>query len=206
MGKGDNMEKSESRADNTGKRKSGTPGNSPASGNQKKPISKSKNDADEGSFERYRYLIRILKGAFLPVLYVVVSIFMLRKYVYEFTNYYQYDVLMILAGVLVGIFAMSGMTVFNIIRARDRKKEGVKIDNTLIIAVYVPLILILVILALVFGLSTVWQFSIGFFVTSIIPPLIVLLGEVTSKGKFYVLEREKPKKMLKLVLVPNPPE
>mgnify|MGYP006284326435 CR=1 FL=1 len=200
------MEKSEGRADNTGKRKSGTTGKSPSAGNNKKPVTKSNTVTDDGSFERYRYLIRILKGAFLPVLYVIVSIFMLRKYVYEFTNYYQYDVLMILAGVLVGLFAMSGMTVFNILRAKDGKKEGVEINNTLIIAVYLPLILILVILALVFGLSTVWQFSIGFFVTSIIPPLIVLLGEVTSRGKFYVLEREKPKKMLKLVLVPNPPE
>ncbi len=200
------MEKSEGRADNTGKRKSGITGKSSSAGNNKKPVSKSNTVTDDGSFERYRYLIRILKGAFLPVLYVIVSIFMLRKYVYEFTNYYQYDVLMILAGVLVGLFAMSGMTVFNILRAKDGKKEGVEINNTLIIAVYLPLILILVILALVFGLSTVWQFSIGFFVTSIIPPLIVLLGEVTSRGKFYVLESEKPKKMLKLVLVPNPPE
>jgi hypothetical protein len=153
--------------------------------------------------EKSRYLIRILKGTALPILYVFVSFLMLRKYVLEYTGYYEYNILMIAAGSGLGLLCMSGLTVFNVFRASRKRKTGIEIKNTFIIGVYVPLILLILIIALVNGISSVWQFSMGFFFTAIIPPLIVLTVELSTRSKFFVKETEGPNSSLHLIFVPN---
>jgi hypothetical protein len=65
---------------------------------------------------------------------------------------------------------------------------------------------VIVLLAMLYGLSTVWQFSIGFFMTAIIPPLVVILSEVVSKGRFFIREMDDPKKGRRLYMLPTPME
>jgi hypothetical protein len=59
------------------------------------------------------------------------------------------------------------------------------------------------ILALLWGISTAWQFSIGYFASAIAPPFIVGITEVVSKGRFLIRETESPKKITELLLVAN---
>jgi hypothetical protein len=76
-------------------------------------------------------------------------------------------------------------------------------DSKIILYTYIPVLFIIVILAFIAGISTAWQFSIGFFGTSMVPPLLVVMIEAISKGKFFVRETEKPVRKRFLVLVPN---
>jgi hypothetical protein len=131
------------------------------------------------------------------------SVLMLRKYSMEYPNYFDYEVLFIALGVSLGLLAVTGLTLWNVLRAKKNAKQGVRLETKIIIAVYVPIMLIVVVIALFFGLSQAWQFSIGFFATTPVPPLIVLLMELTSKGHFLVREYERPSKMRYLLLVSN---
>ncbi|MCU0799256.1 MAG: hypothetical protein MUC62_06250 [Candidatus Thermoplasmatota archaeon] len=154
-------------------------------------------------FSQDRYLTRMLKGMALPLLYTIVSVLMLRKYSLEYPSYYDYEVLFIALGVGLGFLAITGLTLYNVLRAKKNAKQGVRLETKMIIAVYLPIMFIVLVIALFFGLSQAWQFSIGFFATTLLPPLIVLITEVTSKGHFFVREYERPSKMRYLLLVSN---
>jgi hypothetical protein len=150
-----------------------------------------------------RYLTRILKGMALPLLYTVVSILMLRNYSAEYPNYFEYEILFIAAGAVLGLMAITGSTVYNVMRAKKDVKRGAKLETKMILIAYLPIMVIVLVIALFFGLSQAWQLSVGFFATTAVPPLFVLLIELASKGHLMVREYEKPSKMRYLVLIPN---
>jgi hypothetical protein len=158
-------------------------------------------DKAVAEYTQDRYLTRILKGMALPLLYTIISVMMLRNYTLEYPNYFDYEVLFIALGALLGGVAITGSTLFNVLKAKKNTKMGAKLTTKTIILVYIPIFLIVVLIALFFGLSKAWQFSIGFFATTLVPPLFVLAMEVASKGHFYVREYERPSKMRYLVLV-----
>jgi hypothetical protein len=169
----------------------------PTNGKEAAPAKKA------SEYTQARYWTRIAKGTALPLLYTVMSIILLRKYVLEWPHYYDYKVLFIVLGVFFGLLTMTGITAYNVIRARKNPSKGIKMDSKIILFTYIPVLFIIVILALIAGISTAWQFSIGFFGTSIVPPLLVVLIEAISKGKFFVRETEKPETKRLLVMVPN---
>jgi hypothetical protein len=136
----------------------------------------------------HRYLIRIVKGSILPILYALMSIYMLQKYVLEYPKEYDYEVIILAIGFILGIGTMSGMAVVNMLRAKKKAKTGITLQLKTGFIIYAPIFIIFVVLALFWGIATVWQFSIGFFATAVFPLLLVLLFELTSKGKFFVQE------------------
>ena len=136
----------------------------------------------------YRYRTRMLKGSILPILYGVISIQMLNRYIYVFPDYFKYEMMMILVGFLIGVGGMSGITLINLIRAKKNPEEGCELKFMVGIVIYLPFIIILLALAFFYGLSTAWQFSTGFFVAPIFPLIFVTLFEVGTKGKFFVQE------------------
>jgi len=157
---------------------------------------------DTGKFKQYRYRTRILKGAILPILYGVVSFQMLNLYVYEFPEYYKYNIMIILLGFLLGLISISSLTFFNMLRAKKNRGNGVKLNSVIGVAIYIPFLLILLTLALFYGLALAWQFSMGFFITAIFPILIVIFYELSSKLKFFVEEiPDQPSEGRRLVAV-----
>lgn len=154
-------------------------------------------------YMQYRYWTRILKGSALPILYTVVSVFMLRNYSLHFPNYFEYDILFISLGIVLGLLTVTGLTATNLLRAKKKAKKGAKLDQWIVLAVYLPILLVVMVIALFLGLSTMWQFSIGFFGTMVVPPLLVLLFETAFKGRFFVREYERPIRMKDLVLIPT---
>jgi hypothetical protein len=153
-----------------------------------------------------RYWVRILKGSALPLLYTLVSLWLLRKYVYEYTDYYDYDTMMILLGAGLGLITMTGMTLFNLYKAKTSSGKGVYLKSVTTLIVFTPILMVMVVLAMLYGISTAWQFSIGFFITSAIPPVVVILSEVVSKGKFFISEIGDQKNGRRLYLLKTPSE
>lgn len=164
------------------------------------PTRKAKGGKDKSLEIRYR--TRILKGSFLPFLYGIISVMMLRNYTLEFPEHYQIELLLILIGFLLGFAAMSGITLSNIIRTKNNPNSESKMNFSIGLAISIPFIIITVILALFKGLASAWQFSIGFFLAAIFPALFVILFEVSTKKKFFIREtEEEPEKGRKLVAV-----
>ena len=127
---------------------------------------------------------------------------MLNKYVYEFPGYYTYETMMILGGFLLGLVGMLVIILANLIRAKRNPKEGCALKLKAGIIVFIPFLVILLVLAFFYSISTAWQFSMGFFLASIFPVIIVTLFEVGSKGKFFVREVEgDPSEGRKLVFI-----
>jgi len=158
---------------------------------------------DGSSFSQHRYWARIAKGCVLPLLYTIVSLFMLRNYVTTFSDRFDYEVTIILAGTALGLLTMTGLTVFNIVRARKDRKKGAKLETYVMISAFSPILIIVIVMALFMGLWTVWQFSIGFFATTLVPPVLVLILEQALKGQFFVREFERPAGSKSLVIVPT---
>jgi hypothetical protein len=166
-------------------------------------------------FSKVRYRTRIIKGSVLPILFGLLSLLMLNNYVLEFPEYYEYNTLMILFGFLLGFGSLSGITISNLVKAKGKQAKGINyhaaaylngidLNVTKGVAVFLPFIIIAVILALYLGLATAWQFSMGFFFAAIFPILIVVFYEVSSKGKFFVHEgQEGISEIRKLVFVPS---
>jgi RNase P subunit RPR2 len=139
-------------------------------------------------FSDYRYRSRMLKGSILPILYGIISLQMLNSIVFQFPNYYEYKVTIILAGFILGFGILSGITSANLMRAKRNQKNGAQLKVFVGIAAFTPFIVIVLGLALFESISTAWQFSIGFFLATIFPILIVTVVEAGSKGKFFVRE------------------
>lgn len=150
----------------------------------------------------YRYRTRIFKGTILPILFGVMSVQMLNKYIYEFPGYFEYEIEMILAGFLLGFIALSGITLANLVRAKRNPTNGCKLRVAVGLFAYLPFIIILLILAFFEGISLAWQFSTGFFLAAIFPLIFVTLYETGSKGKFFVQEKASdPSKERKLIFM-----
>lgn len=161
----------------------------------KKPLKPlTKPEKEKSRFKEYRYRTRIIKGSILPILYGILSIQLLNKYVYEFPNYFEYKMMLILFGFLLGLGIMSGITIANLIRAKKKPVKstdyylGVDLNIKTGVLVVVPFLAIVIILAFFYSISEAWQFSTGFFLAAFFPFMIVILYEVVSKGKFFIRE------------------
>ncbi len=153
-------------------------------------------------FSKYRYRTRILKGSILPILFGVISIQMLSKTVYEFPIYYEYEPMIILIGFLLGLGTLTVIIMLNLVRAKKSGKEGCEIKTKIGVIALLPFLIILLTLLLFFGVATAWRFGTGFFLAAIFPPIIVIVYEANSKGKFFVKEyKDDPSKGRKLIFI-----
>jgi hypothetical protein len=142
----------------------------------------------EKKVREYRYMTRILKSMILPLFFGLMSIWMLNNYVNGFEPYYKYDFEIIGMGFLLGLVAMNGFVIYNMRVARREGKCPAKQFNGLIIslAFLVPYIYYV----LLVNPAGAWRFSIGFFLSAVITPLIVKAYESFSRGKFFIQEEE----------------
>lgn len=153
-------------------------------------------------FSKYRYRTRILKGSVLPILYGIISIQMLNKFIFEYPDYFEYEIMLILGGFLLGFTILSVVTLINLIGAKKNPKKGRELKLITGFIVFIPFLVILISIALFLGISQAWQFSMGFFLTAIFPILIVTFYEMSAKGKFFVKEfKDDPSKGRKLVFI-----
>jgi hypothetical protein len=154
------------------------------------------------NFSNYRYRTRLLKGSILPILYGIISIRMLNRYVLEFPDTFEYEIFIILAGFLLGFGSLTGLIISNLTRSKRNPQIGAELKFSGAIVAFLPFLLIGIILMLFFGLATAWQFSTGFFLTALFPVIFVTLIELNAKGKFYVREFTiDPSKGRKLIFV-----
>jgi hypothetical protein len=113
---------------------------------------------------------------------------MLTSFKLQFSDYIELEIMIILGGFFLGFFAISSITIANLIRAKRNGKSGCNLDVKVGLVAYVPFIVILIVLAFFESISTAWKFSTGFFLAPIFPLIIVTLYETGSKGKFFVKE------------------
>ncbi|UCE73818.1 MAG: hypothetical protein JSV56_12480 [Methanomassiliicoccales archaeon] len=139
-------------------------------------------------YSKYRYRTQMLKGCILPILYGVISLQLLNNYKLQFSDYIELEIMIILGGFILGFFAISSITIANLIRAKKNGKSGCNLNVKVGLVAYVPFIVILIALALFESIATAWKFSTGFFLAAIFPLIIVTLYETGSKGKFFVKE------------------
>lgn len=153
-------------------------------------------------FKNYRYRTRILKGTILPILFCLISIQILTKTVFEFSNYFEYESEIILMGFLLGFVTFSGIVMMNLMRAKKSGKTGCNLNTKLGVIALLPILIIFFTFMLFYSLATAWRFATGIFLAAVFPILIVTLYEVSSKGKFFVREvKEDPSKGRKLIFL-----
>jgi cation transport ATPase len=153
-------------------------------------------------FKKYRYRTRLLKGSILPILFGVISIQMLSKTVYDFAGYYEYELIVILFGFLLGLGTLFVIIMPNLVRAKKSGKRGCELNTKLGIIALLPFLIILFTLVFFYSISIAWRFGTGFFFAAIFPPIIVVVYEAVSKGKFFVREaKDDPSKGRKLVFI-----
>ena len=152
----------------------------------------------EKKVREYRYMIRILKSLFFPLLFAMMSFWMLYQYVNGFEPYYRYDFNIILGGFGLGILAMNGFVIYNMrVAKREGKTPANQLNGILILLLF--LVPYLYYLLLVSGASA-WRFSIGFFLSAVITPVIVKAYEAVARGKFYVREEEVDDKLTRTLV------
>jgi len=142
----------------------------------------------EKKVREYRYRTRILKAAVLPIFFSLMSFMMLYNYVTGYEPYFSYDFEIILAGFAVGLVVTTGFLVANMRVARRDGAYPSRQRNSIIIilAFLVPYLYLM----LIESLSLAWKFSIGYFFSALLTPIVVTMYESQSHGKFYVQEEE----------------
>jgi hypothetical protein len=142
----------------------------------------------EKKVREYRYINRILKSMFLPLLFGMMSVWMLYNYVNGFEPYYKYDLNIIALGFVLGLASMNGFVIYNMRLAKREGRSPARQLNGLIIllAFLVPYLYYI----LLVNPAGAWRFSIGFFLSAAVTPLIVKLYESYSRGKFFIQEEE----------------
>lgn len=137
---------------------------------------------DEG---KSPYITRWAKASFFPMLYFIVSLSLLRKIRYEYSDYYDYDSLYLMLGMLVGFIFLVIATTGTMLRAK-RVKKPIQLKGR---ATWIGVIVFIGIsfyLAYFEGLAYAWMFSIGFLATGLIIVLIGFLLEKSGKGTYWV--------------------
>jgi hypothetical protein len=131
------------------------------------------------------YITRWAKVSFLPMLYLVISLSLLRKIRYEYQEYYDYDPFYILVGLMVGaIFLVISATGTMLRAKRVRKPILLKGKST-----WLGLLVFIGIsgyLAVFDGLAYAWLFSIGFLGAGMLIVGIGFMLEKSGKGVFWV--------------------
>lgn len=153
-------------------------------------------------FSDYRYRTRMLKATILPIIFGLVSLSMLNSNVMQFPKYYEYKIIIILAGFILGFGVLTGITTANLVRAKKKGTNGCQLNKAMGFVGFLPFIIVLLALTLFDSLSTAWQFAVGFFFAPIFSILIIAAVEAGSKGKFYIRELvDDPSYGRKLVFV-----
>jgi hypothetical protein len=152
----------------------------------------------EKKVREYRYMVRILKSLFFPLLFAGMSFWMLYQYVNGFEPYYKYDFNIILGGFGLGVLAMNGLVIYNM---RAAKREGRAAANQLaglviLLAFLVPYLYYM----LLVNPAGAWRFSIGFFMSAIFTPVIVKAYETVARGRFYIQEEEVDDKLTRTLV------
>jgi hypothetical protein len=142
----------------------------------------------EKKVREYRYRTRVLKAAILPVLFSLMSFLMLYNYVTGYEPYFTYDFEYIMAGFAVGLVVTTGFLVANMRVARRDGAYASRQRNSIVIilAFLAPYLYLMMIKSL----SLAWKFSIGYFFSAMLTPIVVMVYEMQSHGKFYVQEEE----------------
>ena len=137
---------------------------------------------DEG---KSPYVIRWAKVSFFPMLYFAVSLSLLRKIRYEYSEYYDYDSLYLMLGMIVGFIFLVLATTGTMLRAK-RVKKPIQLKGR---ATWIGVIVFIGIsfyLAYFEGLAYAWMFSIGFLATGLVIVLIGFALEKSGKGTYWV--------------------
>ena len=144
--------------------------------------------AAERKIREYRFMKRILKSMLLPLLFSLMSFWMLSNYVKAFEPYYNYDFEIIIMGFLVGFLAMNGFVFYNMrIAKREGKYVARQLNGVLIMVAFLgPYVYYM----LFINPASAWRFSMGFFISAVITPIMVKAYESMARGKFYIQEEE----------------
>ena len=133
------------------------------------------------------YVMRIVKGSIFPVLYLVISLQLLRRYTYEYSEYYSFEQMYILLGFALGAVSLLLISARGMLRARRLRMPIALSDRGVVVGVGLFLT-VSIFLALFYSLSSAWQFSIGFFAAGLLTPILGFAIEKGSKGMFWVKE------------------
>lgn len=133
------------------------------------------------------YISRNLKGAFFPFLYVVISLQLLRRYQFEYGEFYDFEPLFILVGFALGLLTLFALESRSMLRAR-RARSPVALSDRGVMFGVVVFIAVSVYLAAFKGLAFAWLFSIGFMGAGLIVPVVGMAIERLSKGRFWVTD------------------
>jgi hypothetical protein len=131
------------------------------------------------------YVVRWAKVSFFPLLYFVISLSLLRKIRYEYAEYYDYDPIYILLGLVVGFIFLVIAATATMARAK-RVKKPILLKNR---ATWIGLLVFIGIsffLAYDAGLAYAWLFSIGFLASGLLIVLVGFMMERSGKGMFWV--------------------
>jgi hypothetical protein len=142
----------------------------------------------EKKVREYRYRTRVLKAAILPVLFSLMSFLMLYNYVTGYEPYFEYNFDIIMAGFAVGLVVTTGFLVANMRVARRDGSYVSRMRNSLFIAL--AFLAPYLYLMLFESLSLAWKFSIGYFFSAMLTPVVVMAYESMSRGRFFVQEEE----------------
>jgi hypothetical protein len=169
----------------------GTGADLPAPASPEPPLSPPAADVPqvaERKLREYRYRTRILKATLLPIIFSVMSVLMLYNYVTEFEPYFGWDLQIIIAGFAIGFIVMGGLVVTNMRRAKRAGAYSAKqwYGAVIILAFVVPYAYFI----LFVNPSSAWRFSIGYFLSALLTPLVVVSYEAFADGKFYIEEED----------------
>jgi len=131
------------------------------------------------------YILRWAKVSFFPMLYFIISMSLLRKIQYEYSEYYDYDPFYIMLGLMVGTIFLVIATTGTMLRAKRARKpillKGKATWLGLLVFIGVSFYL-----AFTDGLAYAWMFSIGFLAAGLLIVGIGFLLEKSGKGMFWV--------------------
>jgi hypothetical protein len=133
------------------------------------------------------YLIGILKGSFFPLLYVLISVQLLRRYLFEYEQYYDFEPLYLMVGFVLGAITLLLISAQGMLRARRARSPVALGDRGVLVGVGL-FVVVSVALAFLYGLAYAWQFSIGYFAAGLLTPLVGYALEKGSRGTFWVKE------------------
>jgi len=133
------------------------------------------------------YVLRWAKVSFFPLLYFVISLSLLRKIRYEYSEYYDYDSFYMILGLMVG-------TIFLVLAATGTMLRAKRVRKPILLkgkATWLGLLVFIGIsfyLAMTFGLAYAWMFSIGFLAAGLLIVAIGFMLEKSGKGMFWVID------------------
>jgi hypothetical protein len=136
---------------------------------------------------RSPYIVRWAKVSFFPFLYMVISLSLLRKITYEYKEYYDYNTLYLMAGLVTGLVIVVSFAMATMLKARRSRRPVLLKGKSSWFGVIV-FVGASFYLAWTQGLSYAWQFSIGFLGAGLLVVAFGFLLEKNAKGTFWVKE------------------